>query len=247
MNRTGTPLNTQTVKEFAYDPNDPYNFYNYGQNTDWLAAVTRTGVIQDHNLSMNGGGTKAKYFASLGYFNQKGTTIGTDLTRISTRINLDYTVSERIKFRSDFSYTYTDNPANYRPGSTAQEIRNVAMNKMPNMSIYEFNEQGIQTPNYFSPAANIQGQYPATYNPVAMANAAVNRTITNRITPHFNLSYDIIPRVLIAVADVQFDINNTKNKTFLPQIATGRPVTETVVNRAYDGDYDGYNVQSKPI
>ncbi len=245
MNRTGTPLNTQTVKEFAYDPNDPYNFYNYGQNTDWLGAITRTGFIQEHNLSMNGGGTKAKYFASLGYLNQKGTTIGTDLTRITTRINLDYTVSEKIKFRSDFSYTYTDNPANYRPGSTAQEIRNVAMNKMPNMSIYEYNEQGIQTPNFFSPAANVQGQYPATYNPVAMAYSAVNRTITNRITPHFNLQYDIIPKVLYANADVQFDISNTKNKTFLPQIATGRPVTETVVNRAYDGDYDGYNVQTK--
>jgi hypothetical protein len=119
------------------------------------------------------------------------------------------------------------------------------MNKMPNMSIYEYNEQGILTPNFFSPAANIQGQYPATYNPVAMAMTATNRIITNRITPHFNLQYDIIPRILIANADVQFDISNTKSKTFLPQIATGRPVTETVVNRAYDGDYDGYNVQTK--
>ena len=245
MNRTGLPLNTQTVKEFAYDPNDPYYYYNYGQNTDWLAAVTRRGTIQDHNLSMTGGGSNAKYFASLGYFNQKGTTIGTDLTRISTRINLDYTVSERIRFRSDFAYTYTDNPANYRPGSVAQEIRNVAMNKMPNMSIYEYNEQGIMTPNFFSPAANIQGQYPATYNPVAMAMTATNKIITNRITPHFNLQYDIIPRVLMANADVQFDISNTKSNTFLPQIATGRPITETVVNRAYDGDYDGYNVQTK--
>ena len=245
MNRNGTPLNTQNVKEFAYDPNDPYYYYNYGQNTDWLAAVTRTGFQQDHNLSMTGGGTKAKYFASLGYFNQKGTTIGTNLTRISTRINLDYIVSERIKFRSDFAYTYTDNPANYRPGGTAQEIRNVAMNKMPNMSIYEYNEQGQQTPNYFSPAFNIQGQYPSTYNPVAFANNATNRILTNRITPHFNLQYDIIPRVLIANADVQFDISNTKSKTFLPQIATGRPLTETYVNRAYDGDYDGYNVQTK--
>jgi TonB-linked SusC/RagA family outer membrane protein len=246
MNRTGTPLNTLTVKEFAYDPNDPYYYNNYGQNTDWLAAVTRTGFQHDHNLSMTGGGTKAKYFASLGYFSQKGTTIGTDLTRITTRINLDYTVSEKIKFRSDFAYTYTDNPANYRPGSTSQEIRNVAINKMPNMSIYEYNEQGVMTPNYFSPAFNIQGQYPSTYNPVAMANTATNRIITNRITPHFNLRYDILPRnVLIATTDIQFDISNTKSKTFLPQIATGRPVTETVVNRAYDGDYDGYNVQTK--
>ncbi len=255
MNKTGAPLNTQTVKEFAYDPSDPYNYYNYSQNTDWLKAVTQTGYLQDHNLSMSGGGEKARYFASVGYLNQVGTTIGTDLTRINTRINLDYFVSERLRFRTDIAYTYTDNPRNYSPGfssgtttttaTNVYDIRNVALNKMPNMSIYEYNEQGIKTPNYFSPASNIQGQYPNTYNPVAMANTAKNNIIGNRVTPHFNLQYQIIPGKLIATSDVQFDINNNKNNTFLPQIATGRPTTETVVNRAYNGDVDVFNVQTK--
>jgi TonB-linked SusC/RagA family outer membrane protein len=240
MNRTGTPLNTLSVKEFAYDPNDPYYYNNYGQNTDWLGAITQTGYLQEHNISMTGGGEKARYFASLGYLNQRGTTIGTGLTRITTRINLDYNVSERIHFKTDFSYAVSDNPRNYN-----DNIRNIALNKMPNMSIYEYNEQGVQTPNFFSPLSNIQGQYPGTYNPVAMANAATNVIRSNRVTPHFNLQYDIIPRVLIATSDVQFDINNTKNRSFLPQIATGRPITETSVNRAYDGDNDGFNVQTK--
>ncbi len=240
MNKNGVPLNTLTVKEFAYDKNDPYNYYNYSQNTDWLGAITQIGLTHDHNLSMTGGGEKARYFASLGYLNQSGTTIGTNLSRITTRVNLDYIVSDRIKFRADFSYAYSDNPRNY-----TIDIRNEAMTKMPNMSIYEYNEQGIKTPNYFSPASNIQGQYPGSYNPVAMANTATNRILGNRITPTFNVQYDIIPKVLIATEDVRFDINNTKNKTFLPQIATGRPSTETVVNRAYDGDVDAFNVQTK--
>lgn len=245
MNRTGAPLNTLTTKEFAYDPSDPYWYHNYSQNTNWLEAVTQTGFTHEHNLSMTGGGERASYYASLGYLNQRGTTIGTNFNRLTTRINLDYNVSERIKFKTDFSYTYSDNPRNYYPGAAAREIRNVALNKMPNMSIYEYNEQGIQTPNFFSPASNIQGQYPGTYNPVAMARSATNRIITNRVIPHFNLNYSIIPKVLSAIADVQFDINNTKNNSFLPQIATGRPTTETVVNQAYDGDIDGFNVQTK--
>ena len=245
MNRNGVPLNTLTIKEFAYDKNDPYYYNNYSQNTDWLGAITRLGLTHDHNLSMTGGGEKARYFASLGYYYQTGTTIGTSLTRINTRVNLDYVVSERIKFRTDFAYTYTDNPKSYYPGSASNELRNVAINKMPNMSIYEYNEQGVLTGNYFSPASNIQGQYPSTYNPVAMANTAKNRTIGNRITPTFNVQYDIIPKTLVATADIRFDVNNTKNNTFLPQIATGRPTTETVVNRAYDGDVDAFNVQTK--
>jgi TonB-dependent SusC/RagA subfamily outer membrane receptor len=63
MNATGTPLNTQTIKEFTYDPNDPYWFYNYSNNSDWIQSITQTGYAQDHNMSMTGGGEKARYFA----------------------------------------------------------------------------------------------------------------------------------------------------------------------------------------
>ncbi|HVG40804.1 MAG TPA: SusC/RagA family TonB-linked outer membrane protein, partial [Chitinophagaceae bacterium] len=246
MNRTGTPLNTQTVKEFQYDPNDPYWYYNYGNNTNWVDAISRRGNTMDHSIAMNGGGEKARYYASVGFLNQKGTTIGTDLSRISTRINLDYVVSDRIKFRTDLSFSHTDNNRNFVNSSNNSDgIRNIAYIKMPNMGVKEYDEFGNLTPNYFSPAANIQGQYPRTYNPVAMALAARNNIITERVTPHFNLQYDIIKSILITTFDVQFDINNTKNKTFLPQIATGRPYTETVVNRAYDGDVDVFNVTTK--
>lgn len=250
MNRNGVPLNPQAIKEFQYDPNDPYWYYNYSKNTDWVKAITQLGWTQDHNISMTGGGEKARYYASLGYFGQEGTTIGTNLNRISTRINLDYNVSSKIKFRSDLSFSHTDNARNY-----ANNLRSVAYKKMPNMSIYEYDEFGNQTPNFFSPASNVQGQYLGidlsknnilgTVNPVAMATDARYKVVTERVTPHFNLQYTIIPNVLQSVFDIQFDINNTKNKSFLPQTATGRPWTETSVNRAYDGDLDVFNVQTK--
>jgi TonB-linked SusC/RagA family outer membrane protein len=249
MNATGTPLNTQTIKEFQYDPNDPYWFNNYSKNTNWIEAITQTGITQDHNISMTGGGEKARYYASLGYLDQKGTVIGTYLKRISTRINLDYIVSERIRFKSDLSYSFTDNNRNF-----ALNLRDLAYRKMPNMSIYEYDEFGNLSGNYFTPANNIQGQYggisssgniTGTSNPVAMAKEAKYNIVNQRITPHFNLQYEILKKVLMATFDVQFDINNNKNNSFLPQTATGRPWTEPSVNRAYDGDIDVFNVQSK--
>jgi TonB-linked SusC/RagA family outer membrane protein len=249
MNATGTPLNTQNIKEFQYDPNDPYWYNNYSKNTDWIEAITQRGFMQDHNISMTGGGEKARYFASLGYLSQKGTTIGTYLNRISTRINLDYIVSERIRFKSDISYSYTDNNRNF-----ANNLRDIAYRKMPNMSIYEYDEFGNLSGNYFTPANNIQGFYQSlnsggnvvgTINPVAMANDASNKIISQRVTPHFNLQYEILKKVLMATFDVQFDVNNNKNNSFLPQTSTGRPWTETSVNRAYDGDIDVFNVQTK--
>lgn len=251
MNRTGVPLNTTNVKEFLYDPNDPYYYYNYSNNTDWIEAITQTGFINDHNLSLSGGGDKARYYASVGYTGQTGTTVGTDLQRISTRINLDYTVSDRIRFRTDLSYTNLDNNQNY-----TDKIRGTAYNKMPNMSLYEIDEYGNVTPNYFSPSNNIQGGFglyndgdktkvSGTFNPLAMALEGQNHLKGERIIPKFNLQYEVIPELLFATADIQFDINNSKTKTFLPQTATGRPWTETVVNRASDFDIDQFSVISK--
>lgn len=249
MNRNGVPLNTQTVKEFQYDPNDPYWYYNYSNNTDWVKAITQLGYTQDHNISMTGGGEKARYYASLGYFNQQGTTIGTGLERVSARINLDYNVPTRIKFRSDLAFTHTNNNRGF-----ATNLRDIAYRKMPNMSVYEYDQFGNRTPNYFSPASNIQGQYLSvsnnglvggTVNPVAMARDASFNIVTERVIPHFNLQYTIVRNLLQSVFDVEFDIANTKNKSFLPQTATGRPWTDLSVNRAYDGDLDAFIVQTK--
>ena len=244
MNRTGTPLNTQQVREFNYDPNDPYWFNNYSNNTNWIKEISRTGNLQDHTVSMTGGGEKARYFASVGYFDQTGTTVGTDLKRMNTRINLDYVISDRIKIFTSIAYTNTNQNRNYLSTSDGA-IRGVAYIKMPNMSVFEYDEQGNVSPNYFSPATNIQGTYSRIYNPVAMANQAKYNVLGERVVPRFQMNYDIVKNILKATFDVQFDINNTKNKSFLPQIATGRPSTETVVNRAYDGDIDLFNVSTK--
>jgi TonB-linked SusC/RagA family outer membrane protein len=244
INRNGSTLNTQNVREFNYDPNDPYWFYNYSNDINWVDQISRTGALHDHTVSMNGGGEKAKYFASVGYFGQTGTTIGTDLRRINTRINLDYNVSDKIKFFTSIAYTHTDQNRNYLSTNDGA-IRNVANLKMPNMSVFEYDERGNLTPNYFSPAANIQGQFSRIYNPVAMAEQAKFSVLGERIVPRFQIDYDIVKRVLKATFDVQFDINNTNNQSFLPQIATGRPNTETVVNRSYNGDIDLFTVNTK--
>lgn len=240
MNTNGIPLNTQTVNEFKYDPNDPYYYYNYSNNTNWIDAISRSGNTQDHNISMSGGGEKAMYYASMEYLTQKGITLGTDLTRISNRVNLDYSISDRIHIRTDLSFTHSETNKNYSDG-----VRNVAYLKMPNMSIYQLDDYGSLTPIYFSPESNIQGQYSSTYNPVALAKAAVNKVVAERITPKFNIRYQIVPSRLMATVDVQFDINSTKNKSFLPQIATGLGWTNAEVNKAYDGDNDAFSVQTK--
>lgn len=59
--------------------------YDYGHSTDWQDEVLRTGISHNHNLSINGGGKKTTYMASLNYIDREGIVKGTDMNRINFR------------------------------------------------------------------------------------------------------------------------------------------------------------------
>ena len=231
-----TPL---TFPEFYYDPKNPYYYYNYGQNTDWASLVQKNGFTQDHNISLSGGGEKARYRMSLGYLDQDGTVIGQEYKRITARMNLDYNVSDKIKVLTDIAYTYGDNDRNY-----TTTVLSSSYTKMPNMSLYEWTVDGQQTPTYFSPEETPQGSWSSVYNPVAMAKNGIQKLVSERIVPKLTMQYYIVPSQLTYQVDLAFDINNTKTNKFLPQIATGRPMYETSVNQAYDSDSKSFTVQT---
>jgi TonB-linked outer membrane protein, SusC/RagA family len=58
-------------------------------NTNWMKEVFRTAPIQNHYLSMTGGGQSSNYMASLGYMKQDGIMKGTDTERVNFRLNSD--------------------------------------------------------------------------------------------------------------------------------------------------------------
>jgi TonB-linked SusC/RagA family outer membrane protein len=57
--------------------------------TDWKDLVSQTGITQDHTLSVSGGTNKIKAYASFGYLNNKGTSIGQKFTRYSGKASVD--------------------------------------------------------------------------------------------------------------------------------------------------------------
>ncbi|MBN2744133.1 MAG: SusC/RagA family TonB-linked outer membrane protein [Marinilabiliaceae bacterium] len=246
QNSFGVPLNTNTRREFSYSLDDPYYYYNYSANTDWMDAITRDGFTNNHDFSISGGGSKAFYRFSVNYQNTTGTTIGNDLDRLSGRLNLDYFISDKLKMRADFSVAHAVTNGNFTDdeqvkstkGNTARQI---AYKKMPNMSIWEYDAYGNRTGEYFSPESNAQGAFPGTYNPVAMANDGVNKTTNDRITTKYSLYYDILPGLRYTL-DLSFDVVTNKINRFLPQSATGKMWTDTWVNRAMDKDDDSYYI-----
>lgn len=233
----GVQLNMLENPEFAYDINNPYYYYNYGQNTDWIDEITQTGKIFDNSVSISGGTSKVLYRFSAGYWDQQGGTVGTALSRLNTRMNIDYNVSEKIRFSADISYTHTDNDRSYD-----KHLRSKAYTKMPNQSVYEYTEGGIETDNYFNPLYNQQGIYPSTYNPVALAKDGMYKIKTEKIIPKLNLIWKMAP-VFRYSLDISFDITNTVHSSFLPRTATGLEWTDVDVNRSFESDGENFTTQ----
>jgi TonB-linked SusC/RagA family outer membrane protein len=151
-----------------------------------------------------------------------------------------YIVSQKITFQSDVSYTHADNDMLYH-----NNVRDVAYRKMPNQAIWEYDEYGKLTGNLFSPVTTAQGTYSGTYNPLSMLTYSTNNQLGDVVGSRFSLTYKLIPRILQLNSNVVFNVNSNKTKNFLPQLATGRPFTESSVNKTSDADYDRFSMSTK--
>ncbi len=237
----GTILDPLLYPQFSYDPNNPEYYYNYSANTDWIDAVSQNAWAQEYNMSVRGGSAKTQYSFSLGYYDDIGNTVETEFQRLTTRLNLDYNVSQHLKFRADISYTHSNKLANYE--LSGNNVRSQAYNKMPNQTIYYIDEYGQQTSQYYMPMDNPQGTYPKVYNPVAMAYDGLDRTLSESIIPKLSLQYRPNDTWRYTV-DVGFQVSTNKNKSFLPQSATGLVWSDSRTNTANDSDNESFTIQT---
>lgn len=87
-----------TWREKSKDPNalNEFGVPNYVAypNTDWQKAIFDKGVINDHNVSVNGGSEKSRFLLSAGYMNNPGLVENTGLTRYSFRVNVEADVTK---------------------------------------------------------------------------------------------------------------------------------------------------------
>lgn len=242
------------IPAFNYDPiGNADEYENYNNNTDWVDAVTQIGLTHDHNFSISGGGDKARFRASLGYYNQTGTIIEQEMKRISARMNLEYQVSSRLKFISDFSITNTDNNKSYDIYNSADDkwygLLDIAYKKMPNASIYRQDANGNDTGVFFNVSQNEPGlsneQKNIYLNPVALAKLASYKQSNMRIIPTLRLQYDFLdPDVqkLRYNGYVTFDLENVHDAKFLPREATTFEWNREEVNRSYNKDAEALTI-----
>ncbi|HLZ89247.1 MAG TPA: SusC/RagA family TonB-linked outer membrane protein [Puia sp.] len=87
---------------------------DYGASTDWNKAITRTGITQDHNLSLSGGSQHTSYNVSLNYRSGEGIAITTGFNQLNGRLNLTHkAMNDKLVFNVQASSTHRNSQVGF--------------------------------------------------------------------------------------------------------------------------------------
>ena len=120
-------------------------------DTDWFDQTTRTGLIQNYNLTVSGSSDKMSAFFSLGYYKNLGVIKYSDFERFSARINTEFKPFSILTIGEHFTLNRTDELQ--APGGFLENV----LQFNPSLPVY------TTTGEFAGPV----GGYPDRENPLA--------------------------------------------------------------------------------
>ena len=223
MNKVYDELGRGSEKKFTQSQIDSF----VGDGTDWMKEVTRTGVVNEHNLSVNGGTDKTKYLASLSLYDHQGIAKNNSMNRVTGRINLDQQFNRFVKAGVSTSFSrikYHDVPTGEGRVDHSTLIYS-AMTYSPIAPVY--NEDGSYADNPIR--ANI---YP---NPVSLLDITDETTSKDLFVSGY-IDYKPIKDLTIR-ATGGVDIKDVQADQYIP--------TTTLVGKNYNGQASKQNSKNQ--
>jgi TonB-dependent starch-binding outer membrane protein SusC len=126
-----------------------------GINTNWIDYLLQDGIINDQNISIEGGTTNTKAYTSFNYLNQRALLKHTGLNRFSGRLNLDQKIGSRVLLKLGISYSQVNNQnenTGYQGDPDSPSPIQSAIRFAPTFGVYDTNgnltqSYLIRTPN----------------------------------------------------------------------------------------------------
>lgn len=94
-------------------------------NTDWYDVITQKGNFQQYDVSAAGGTDKTTFYAGGGYYKQDAVTKGQGYERMTARMRLKNTASERLSFNIGIAPAYQKLSTISNAGAGANPIRSL--------------------------------------------------------------------------------------------------------------------------
>ena len=117
--------------------------YLQKQDWDWKDQFFSTGLIQNYNVAVRGGSQHVGYYASLDYFGEDGTLMGTGMQKVSGHASVKADIAKWLDM--NVKLDFTKSTVNYAADWT---MLNDAFYKMPWDCPYAYDEKGNLTKDY---------------------------------------------------------------------------------------------------
>ena len=177
-------------------------------NTNWFDMVDRTGLGQQHDLSVSGAGTTNNYRLSLGYSDQDGILKGTKAQRISLGANYDQRLyNDRLELRANLKGTRTNEQ--YTPSGV----------------LYNAAQMGPTQPAFNPLSATGYYNWPGNLltsadNPLEVLNTSTDHSTNYRSVGNVQAKYDFSSfqplQGLTGTVNLGYDVTNVNRVTFYP-------------------------------
>ena len=229
----------------GYDPTSSLYVDPKQVNTDWFDAVFKTGIRQNHNVNLSGGGENSTFNIALDYFNQKGTMVGAgpNYDRFTVRANNTMDI-KFLKLRTGLVYSHSSqdsmslsNANEYVQGlyGTQYPVMASALLMPPSIKAYDestwFLDRDIAAAGEYSYDSwgfgtyydNVHGDIRMT-NPLLYNNLLERNTIVDRIVATGSATVDILDMFgaknqnhkLDYTLNLSYSKTNCKDFTFVP-------------------------------
>lgn len=136
LTNAGTPPNGTTRGFYPYNGPDGNPI-----STDWYDVIYRTGISQNHNISISGANEKTNYYFSGAFTKQQGMIVANDFNRLNATTSLDHKVNSRVTLGTKFQYANSINEgvnSGSSPGGAfaTSGIARLGFNLMPNVPVF---------------------------------------------------------------------------------------------------------------
>jgi TonB-linked SusC/RagA family outer membrane protein len=157
-------------------------------DTDWNDIIYRTGVSQNHSLSISGGSESTKYYLGAGYTDQQGIIRKNDFKRANILLNVDSKINDYLTVGGKVSYSDEKNLAAVSSGSQAGEaygsagLGRLALVNAPSVAPYLNNGAlNIVGNNLGAMGSVLPGSQAGFFNPAYLLENARSNTFFTHI------------------------------------------------------------------
>ncbi|MEO5995170.1 MAG: TonB-dependent receptor [Chitinophagaceae bacterium] len=219
-------LDMLDASQFAQLENEVYNTAVYadpkslGVGTNWQDLVYRKALIQNYQVSVNGGSEKTQFAISGNYFNQDGILIHSNFKRYSLRMSLDHKISDHFRIGSTILGSFSINNniptgVNSIDGPVVtSSIVGAALGAPPTLQPYTTNGSVFPFSDQFN------SRYREVANPLGLAEIlnrnSIRRTLSN-VYAEASLAKGLTYR-----ASLNVDLSSILNDNYSPLYIIGK-------------------------